>query len=80
MQNRVRETRRAAEITQERLCEMADISRWTLIRIERHPGHRPAYDTMRNIARRALGMRNMNGAIRGTIRVRTEPHHYKPPR
>lgn len=49
--NRVREVRRGRDMTQERLAALAGISRWTLIRVESHPGHQVSGDVMRRLAR-----------------------------
>jgi DNA-binding XRE family transcriptional regulator len=51
VRNRVREIRRALDLTQEEVCHRAGISKWTLIRVERHPDHTPAYATMFAISR-----------------------------
>jgi DNA-binding XRE family transcriptional regulator len=54
VKNRVRQVRREMDLTQEEVCRRAKISKWTLIRVERHADHVPAYATMFAIAR-ALG-------------------------
>lgn len=51
VRNRVREVRRALDLTQEEVCRRGPISKWTLIRVERHPDHTPSYETMFTLAR-----------------------------
>jgi transcriptional regulator with XRE-family HTH domain len=46
VRNRVRETRRALDLTQEDVCLRGPISKVTLIRVEGDPSHSPSYETM----------------------------------
>lgn len=50
MENRVRKFRRDKEMSQEKLAELADVSRQTIVNIESKENYQPAYSIMLGIA------------------------------